>query len=138
MPMWTKAKERAGRPRSQGVRRLVCWRGYTGWLLSLHQGPGVGHQLLFNKADLVKLFAEYDFARGTQPLLQECPIDRAEIGGELEVAVVEIRQAGRLSCHASVVGVPDNEHGRCGAVVCAAGSVLRHAPTKFTEGQGQH
>src|SRR5262245_41333994 len=72
-----------------------------------------------------------------EPLFEDAGVDGAEVDVELEVAVVEVLEVGRLAVDAAFDAVPDDEHGRGGPVVSAIAAVLGDAAAKFGEGHDQ-
>ena len=57
---------------------------------------------------------------------------------ELEVAGIEVGQAGMLADHATLDRGPGHEQARSGAVIGAAAAVLVDAAAEFRKGQHTH
>src|SRR4051812_21781277 len=59
----------------------------------------------------IELLAEDGFARRVEPVLKDSGVDAAEIGVELQVALIEVRQRGVIAQHAGVNAFAEEEHG---------------------------
>ncbi len=85
------------------------------------------------------MLAEDVVGRGADPLLEHAGVDGAEVGGELEVAVVEVGQRDGLAEQlAAGDGAADEEHRSRGAVVGALAGVLGGAAAELRPRHRQH
>src|SRR5688572_22196387 len=62
-----------------------------------------------------------------QPLANRGRVNTPEVGGHLQVAVVQVGEAGRRAIETALDALPDEEHGRRRAVVGAQAAVLLDA-----------
>src|SRR6516165_2796150 len=76
-----------------------------------------------NSLDIVK----------AHPFLQHGSVYRPKIGGHLQIAVIQIGQAGRLAVESTLELLSHNVHGSGCAVVCSPAHVLTDAASEFGE-----
>ena len=82
--------------------------------------------------------AEDPGAVAAEPPVEEGAVHLAEVGVELQVAGVEIRQTGVLTDYAALDGRPGYEEARGGAVIGAPAAVLVYAAAEFRERHQPH
>ena len=94
-----------------------------------------------NRLDEPEVFvagAEDGLAVGAEPAVNQGGVDGAEVGGEAQVARVQVGQAGVLAVEAALDRLADDEHLGGGAVVGAAARVLVDAPPELGEADRDH
>src|SRR5512140_830218 len=85
-----------------------------------------------DEPELVPFLAQQGLGRHAEPALDDRGIDRAEIGGEAEVSVVdEFRQVWRIAIEPALNAISQGEHDAGRAVIGSAVGVLLHAAAEF-------
>ena len=102
--------------------------------IQYQRSSGLGFQF----SQVVPFCAQHGLAVAAQPTVELSSIDAAEVGVELEVVGVEIRQTGVLADDAPLDRRPGDEQARGSAVVGAPAAVLRNATAELRESHQPH
>src|SRR5687768_2874447 len=112
----------------------------TAWSSSSWRcGSGICRsRLRSHDADRVECGSEHRLRGDVEPILQDCRVNATEVGGELEVVLVEVGEAGVLADEAGLDAGAGDEHGGGCAVVGSLTGVLADPAAELAEGHREH
>ncbi len=87
---------------------------------------------------MLPLRPQHGLAVAAQPAVEQGCIDAAEIGVELEIVGVQVREAWMLAHDTRLDGGTSQKEARACAVVGAAAAVFLHAAAEFGVGHQPH
>src|SRR5262249_40544091 len=93
-----------------------------------------GLPLRLQEVEVLVLVAEHRLAVHAQPAVEDSGVDAAEVGVVLQIAGVQVAQAGVLADRTALDARAGHEQARAGAVVGAGAAVLVDAPAELGVG----